>query len=342
MGTNEFAVPILQRIINEIFFDITVYTKAPKSSGRGLNTQKSLVHQLAEKHKLAVYTPRSLRTEQSLEEFKKINADVVVVAAYGLLLPSEVLSYPKFGCINVHPSALPRWRGAAPIQRTIMIGDTETEVCVMKMDEGMDTGDVISRRKVAVSDEISSGALSKICADIGAAMIIKNLYTIQKTQKSLPAIPQDENGVTYATKIDRNEEVINWANDAVTIHHKIRALSPKPGAYFLHNGNRIKILSAELCEANTQEVDEIYKQEKNGDIGNVYKNNQNVVGGTIVFAEKDSDLDIIILCGSGGKYSFIRPLIVQREGSRIMSFKDFLRGYSFNANEILPNSNEQT
>ena len=280
MGTPDFAVPALKKLAGSGHEIVAVYTAPPKPAGRGKNLSKSAVHLVAETLNLQVLTPALLKNEVLPP------SDFAVVAAYGLLLPEQVLNAPKFGCINIHPSLLPRWRGAAPIQRTIMAGDEETAVCLMKMDKGLDTGDVLSEKKFAVG-EMTAGELHDKCAGLGAEMVLDVIANIENIKPS----KQSEQGVTYAKKITREDEKINWAESAESIKNKIRGLNPYPGAYFEYNGEKIKVLKAEVVE-------------KQGKAGNVLNDN------------------LTIACGKNA----LQILELQRPGKKAMNTREFLNG----------------
>lgn len=304
MGTPQFAVPTLEALIQDKTFDVVaVYTKPPKASGRGMNLIKSAVHNLADQHQIQVLTPHSLRGEDERKIIEKFSADVIVVAAYGLLLPKSVLDATQHGCINIHPSDLPRWRGAAPIQRTIFAGDKTTALCIMKMDENLDTGDVLMRHYVDIQPNTTATELEQIMSDLGAQKLIEALNLIRNNCAEY--IKQTSTGITYAKKIDKQEEKINWDMEAQEILNQIRALSPKPGAYFLHNNEIIKIIDA----ISTQESQD----------QSTYK------PGTVI------DDQLTIACGSG----YIRPLLLQRQGKKMIYTDAFLRGYSIKQFEIL-------
>jgi methionyl-tRNA formyltransferase len=220
-----------------------VYTRAPRPAGRrGLEITKTPVHLIAEQHSIPVLTPASLRDPVEQERFSAHHADVVVVVAYGLILPAAILAAPKHGCLNLHASLLPRWRGAAPIQRAIMAGDRETGVCVMRMEEGLDTGPVGLVERVAIAAETTSGDLAERLARLGADLMAR----------ALRFRPQESEGVTYAKKIDKAEARIDWRHQAETIRHQIHGLSPAPGAYsemvFGRGAERVKILRALFVE----------------------------------------------------------------------------------------------
>ena len=292
MGSPEFAAPTLSRLIDFDCKIIAVYTKPPTNSGRGLKQNKSAIHNLAEKFSLNVLTPKKLKAPENLEQFKSFNPDIVIVAAYGLLIPKEFLEIPKYGFINIHPSDLPRWRGAAPIHRTIMAGDEKTAICIMKMDEGLDTGDIILRKEVLLDNEITAKELHDKCSELGGEMILDVLNIFEKDQVSYTK--QSDEGVTYADKIISEEGLLNFNLPAFEVNNKIRALSPKPGAHFIYENEVIKIISAVVEKAN-----------------------ENYQIGTVV------DNKLGIAC----KDSIIRPILLQRNGKKMIYTDAFLRGY---------------
>ncbi|HHV69070.1 MAG TPA: methionyl-tRNA formyltransferase, partial [Ochrobactrum intermedium] len=230
MGTPEFSVPILTAIIGHGYEVVAVYTQPPRPAGRrGLELTKSPVHEKAEQFGIPVFTPKSLRSAEEQDVFASLEADVAIVVAYGLLLPQAILDAPRLGCYNGHASLLPRWRGAAPIQRAIMAGDAETGMMIMKMDAGLDTGPVAMAEKVAITPDMTAGELHDRLSMIGADLMIRALGALER--ESLALQPQAEEGVTYAAKIDKAEARIDWSKPAKDVHNTIRGLSPFPGAW---------------------------------------------------------------------------------------------------------------
>ena len=290
MGTPHFALPALQGLIDSAHEIVAVYTAPPKPAGRGKDIKKSAVHELAEKHGLNVLTPASLKNEQLPA------ADIAVVAAYGILLPEHILNAPKFGCINIHPSLLPRWRGAAPIQRTIMAGDTLTAVCIMQMDKGLDTGDILMQGNFEVEPNMTAGELHDFCAKLGAEMVLGCLTAAG----NITPIRQSLEGVTYAKKITKDDEVIDWADSAENIRNKIRGLNPFPGAYFMHDGKKMKVFEVEV-EAGDG---------KNGEV---------------------LDDKLLIAC----RENAVRIKKLQKEGKRPMTATEFLNGSAILKGTIL-------
>ncbi len=253
MGTPEFSVPMLTAIIGHGYEVVAVYSQPPRPAGRrGLELTKSPVHEKAEQFGIPVFTPKSLRNAEEQENFRSLDADVAIVVAYGLILPTEILEAPRLGCYNGHASILPRWRGAAPIQRAIMAGDEETAIMIMKMDEGLDTGPVAMMETVAITPNMTSGELHDKLSLTGADLMVRALGALER--ESLTLVDQPEEGVTYAAKIDKSEARINWDEPAHKIHNLIRGINPFPGAWceMEINGKRerVKILRSELVDAS--------------------------------------------------------------------------------------------
>jgi methionyl-tRNA formyltransferase len=290
MGTPDFAVPTLVEIAGAGHEIAAVYTRAPKPAGRrGLELQDTPVAREAKRLGIPVLTPSTLKTPEAQDEFRALEADAAVVVAYGLLLPKAVLDAPKLGCFNLHASLLPRWRGAAPINRAIMAGDRETGVDVMKMEEGLDTGPVAMEQRVAIAPDMTAGDLHDELARTGARMMPVALGALERG--SLQLAPQARDGVTYAAKIDKNETRIDWSKRAQQAHDHIRGLSPFPGAWFEMDGQRVKVLRSTLAEGNG-------------------------APGTLL------DDTLTIACGEGA----LRILELQRAGAKAMKADEFLRG----------------
>ena len=250
MGTPDFAVPSLSEIVGAAHDVAGVYTQPPRPAGRGMEERKSPVHRFAEEAGLPVFTPRSLRSPDIQEEFASLQPDVAVVVAYGLILPPRILRIPPLGCLNLHGSLLPRWRGAAPIQRAIMAGDRETGVMVMRMEEGLDTGPVALADSLLVSPDATGGEIHDHLSLMGATLLLRALELLEASQ--LTFSPQPSEGVTYAAKLSNHETRIDWTKPGIEVHNKIRALSPYPGAWFeaLLGGKpeRIKVLRSVLVQ----------------------------------------------------------------------------------------------
>lgn len=292
MGTPSFAVPALKALSNSSHEILCVYSAAPKPAKRGLQFMKSAIHQTADELGLSVLTPANLKEKTAQTQFKNFNADIAVVAAYGLLLPEAILTGTKFGCINIHPSLLPRWRGAAPIQRAVLNGDTETGCCIMKMDIGLDTGDVISQKNIPLPQNATSGIMHDILAELGAQMLLETLDKIEIEGK-INATPQSEIAITYAKKLISSEEQINFTDHTTKIHNQIRGLSPHPSAYF-----RLDNLKYKIIEANFRLA------EHNETIGKI------------------TNERFEIACTGG----FVCPLTIQKEGKKPTNIKDFANG----------------
>ena len=243
-GSPEFAVPAL-RALHDAGHDIAcVYSQPPRPAGRGHKLVKSAVQTLAEAHGIAVRTPARLRPPEEHERFAALDLDVAVVAAYGLILPQAILDAPRHGCINIHGSLLPRWRGAAPIHRAILAGDSETGITIMHMDAGLDTGPMLLKRAVPIGRWTTAASLTEELADVGADLIVAALGLLE--QGALPETPQPAEGMTYAAKLDRSEGAIDWRLPAAELDRKVRALNPWPGTIFTVRGERIKLLEVQI------------------------------------------------------------------------------------------------
>jgi methionyl-tRNA formyltransferase len=290
MGTPDFAVPVLDALIDAGHDVVAAYSQPPRAGGRrGKALTPSPVQARAETLGIEVRTPLSFRKEPgATEAFAALAADVAVVAAYGLILPQALLDAPRLGCLNVHGSLLPRWRGAAPIQRAILAGDAETGVGIMQMEAGLDTGPVLLEERTPI-DGKAAGILSAELAAIGARLMVRVLDAIH----AFPPRAQPEDGVTYASKIDKAEARIDFNRSAVEVERQVRAFNPAPGAYFEYAGERIKVLSAAVMELS-------------GAPGEVL------------------DGQLTIACGKGA----IRPLAVQRAGRGVLTSNELLRGFS--------------
>jgi len=299
MGTPDFAVPTLSQILDAGHEVVRVYSQPPRPAGRGMNERPSPIHAFAAERGLTVATPVSLRNEEAARDFAGLEAEVAVVVAYGLLLPAPILSGTRHGCFNLHASRLPRWRGAAPIQRAIMAGDAETAAAVMHMDAGLDTGPVCLSEPVPIGDETTAGDLHDILAECGAALMVRALALLEKGE--LTETPQPQEGVSYAAKIDKAEARIDFTRPAAEVHNKIRGLSPFPGAWFEvgpeDRPERIKALCSRRVAATTGTPGE-------------------VIGPGLTVA-----------CADGA----VELTEVQRAGKRAVSATEFLRGYDLPA-----------
>ena len=243
MGTPDFSVPVLDALVAAGHELAAVYCQPPRPAGRGKKDRPTPVHARALELGLEVRHPASLKGAGAQAEFAALNADVAVVVAYGLILPQAVLDAPRHGCLNIHASLLPRWRGAAPIHRAIMAGDTETGICIMQMEAGLDTGPVLLREATAIGADETTGDLHDRLSAMGARLIVEALARLD----TLTPEPQSEEGVTYAAKIDKAEAAIDWTRSAVGIDRQIRGLSPFPGAWTLIGGERVKCLASTLA-----------------------------------------------------------------------------------------------
>lgn len=254
MGTPDFALAALKAIHAAGFEIACVYSQPPRPKGRGQHIQPSPVHEFALAHDIPVFTPKSLKAEDAQKEFASHNLDVAIVAAYGLILPKAVLDAPKFGCINIHGSLLPRWRGASPIQRAIWEGDAQSGISLMQMDEGLDTGPEISRGEVAISPQTTASTLHDELAVLGGRMIVEALKTLDQTRTKLPSAPQSDQGVTYAHLLQKEDGKIDWSQTADQINRQIRALNPWPGTYCADGETTLKIKSAQSSNQTTDQA----------------------------------------------------------------------------------------
>jgi methionyl-tRNA formyltransferase len=251
MGTPPFAAKALEALIAAGHEIAAVYSQPPRPAGRGHKLVQSAVHQLAEQHGIPVRTPAKLRTVVAEHEaFAALKLDLAVVAAYGLILPQPILDAPRLGCLNIHGSLLPRWRGAAPVQRAILAGDRETGITIMRMDAGLDTGPMLLKGAVPIGRWTTSVQLFDQLADLGAELIVEAVARLEKGD--LPDIPQPEDGVTYAAKLDRADGLIDWTLPAADLDRRIRALNPWPGTGFEFRGERIKLLEASVAVGEGQ------------------------------------------------------------------------------------------
>ncbi|MGH1456505.1 MAG: methionyl-tRNA formyltransferase [Alphaproteobacteria bacterium] len=251
MGTPDFAAQALHALIDSNHDVIAAYSQPPRPKGRGHQVQKSAVHELAEKNNIPIYTPKSLKSEQAQEEFSALNADIAIVAAYGLLLPKTILDAPKFGCLNIHGSLLPRWRGASPIQRAIWAGDEKSGVTIMQMDEGLDTGDMIAKSEVFLDENITTPRLHDELAELGAKLTVQVLDQIVSGETP-SAQKQDDASATYASLLKKSDGQIDWSQSATEIDRQIRALNPWPGVVADIQNKRFKVLKSAVSHAKPQ------------------------------------------------------------------------------------------
>ncbi len=296
MGTPDFAVPALEALVAAGHEVVAAYTQPPRPGGRrGKELTPTPVHRKAEELRIAVRHPASLKGAEEQAAFAALDADIAVVAAYGLILPQAVLDAPKHGCLNLHGSILPRWRGAAPIQRAILAGDAETGVDIMRMEAGLDTGPVLLEGRTPI-DRKTAGELTEELAQIGARLIVEVLADLS----AYPEQPQPDDGVTYAKKIDKAETRLDFSQDAAQVERQILAFAPAPGAWFEYQGERCKVFAADITDGS-------------GAPGEVL------------------DDQLTIACATGA----IRPTLVQRAGRPVMATADLLRGWAIAAGTTL-------
>lgn len=295
MGTPDFAVPTLHALVEAGHEVVAVYSQPPRPAGRGKQLVATPVHRAAEALGLQVRTPLTLRDLEAQADFAALDADVAVVAAYGLILPQPVLGAPRHGCLNVHASLLPRWRGAAPIQRAILAGDPVTGVTIMQMEAGLDTGPMLAAARTPIDDK-TAGELTEELSEIGGRLMVEVLDNLPQRR----AETQPELGVTYAKKIEKAESRIDFARAAEQVERQVRAFAPAPGAFFEMDGERFRVLKVELI------------------------NREGAPGTTL-------DDRLTIACGHGA----VRPVMIQRAGRPVMSVDDLLRGRAVPAGTTL-------
>ena len=300
MGTPNFSVPVLKSLVKAGHDIVCVYSQPPRPAGRGQKERLSPVHSFADAHGLQVRTPKSFKSDDFQAEFVALNADVAVVVAYGLILPKAALDAPKLGCINIHASLLPRWRGAAPFQRAIQAGDKKSGVTIMQMDVGLDTGDMLSVREIELEADIKASQLHDRLSAMGADLIVSTLDDL--VLGKVTPIPQPEEGVTYASKIEKSEGRIDWSQPALTIDRLIRALTPWPGVWFEHSGERFKVFAADVLDQSANEAP-----------------------GTLVGDQ------LQVACGVG----VVQITELQRPGKRRATAAEVLRGYPIDAGTCL-------
>lgn len=287
MGSPDFAVPCLQTLIDSEHEVVAVYCQPPRPAGRGHKLRATPVQQCAEKYGITVCHPTSLKSAEEQKRFADYDADAAIVAAYGLILPQSILDTPKRGCINVHPSKLPRWRGAAPLQRTIMAGDKQTSLCIMQMEAGLDTGPILLEQPLPIDDGMTAGQLHDIMAYNAGDAVLKVLA------ENPPRTPQSDDGVTYARKIEKGEAQIDWTKPAGEVRQHILGLSPFPAAFSEYDGEKLKILNAQLADGKGK-------------------------AGTLL------DDELAVACGEGA----IRLTQLQRAGKKPMAADELLRGFN--------------
>jgi len=293
MGTPDFAAVALQSLIDSGHEVICAYSQPPRPKGRGHKVQKSPVHRLADENNIPVYTPKSLKSQEDQELFAAHNADIAVVAAYGLLLPEEVLNAPKYDCLNIHASILPRWRGASPIQHAIWKGDDISGVTIMQMDKGLDTGDMIATSQIPIDNEMSAAKLHDALAEIGGELVIDVLNDFAE-DKEIQYQKQDNELSNYAPLLKKSDGKINWQQSAVEIDRQVRALTPWPGVWSVIGDKRFKMLQTQVTYKKTDKS-----------------------AGTIL------DKDGSVSCGDKG---ILKIITIQPEGKKAMDFTSVLNG----------------
>ena len=297
MGTPQFSVPVLEALAKEGHKIVAVYSQPPRTAGRGRKERLSQVHSAALNYGFDVRTPENFKDLKVQDNFRQLNLDFAVVVAYGLILPKSILSMPNHACLNIHASLLPRWRGAAPIQRAIMAGDKETGVTIMKMAQGLDTGPVLIQESITISEKTTGQSLHDQMSVLGSKLIIKALIGIY-SGRLIPQ-PQSNQGVTYAAKLEKEDGRINWARTSIEIDRQVRALSKSPGAWFEHGDVRVKVLKSRSISGS-------------GKPGQV-------IDGLSVF------------CGDG----VLQLEMVQRPGKKPMTAAEFLNGYQMPSGTVL-------
>jgi len=303
MGTSDFAVPSLTKIIESQYELVAVVTQPDRPRGRGNMFIPSAVKEIALNHNLLIYQPERIKAEDAIETVRAWEADLIVVVSYGQIIPQDILDYPRLGCINVHASLLPRFRGAAPIQRAIMAGEEVSGVTTMAMDAGLDTGDIILQVPLPIDPDMDHGEYEQLLAQAGADLLIDTLAILRSG--SFPRKKQDSSKASYAHMISREEEEIKWQEAASKIHNQIRGLSPRPAAYSSYQGKRFKIYQSQVFDAvNSGEIGEIVEIDPNG---------------------------FIVQSGSG--QLLIKEL--QLEGKKRMPCSEFLKGFKLQVGDIL-------
>lgn len=295
MGTSSFALPALLKIFEDKNLEIVaVYTKEPSVAGRGQKIRQSPIHNFALQNNLKIYTPNLLKDPKIQTDFVNLKPDIAIVVSYGIILPRAILNIPKFGCFNIHPSDLPFYRGCAPLQRSLMNGENNSAVCIIKMDSGVDSGDIVNRQEFQINYKDDFISISTLSAEIGANLMLKTIYEARNNQ--LKFTQQNHNIATYASKIEKSESLIDWSQNCSQIFNKVRALRGNLEAYFNYNNEKIKILECQILP-----------------------NQNNYEFGTII------DKNFSIACLDGA----IKPTILQRQGKNPVNIQDFLNGFKF-------------
>jgi methionyl-tRNA formyltransferase len=301
MGTPDFAATILDAVISAEHHILAVYSQPPRPAGRGHRVRVSPVQLLAERHGLRVRCPPNLRDPLTQAEFARLGAEAAVVAAYGLILPQAMLTAPRYGCLNVHASLLPRWRGAAPVQRALLAGDPETGITIMQMEAGLDTGPILMQRALPIGPQANAARLTDELAGLGGRLIVDTLAALK--EGALAPRRQPTDGISYAPKIGHEEGRLDWHCPAVELERRVRAFDPSPGAFFEHRGERIRVLAAAVAAEMPD-----------------------AIPGTVL------DDRPAIACGSGA----LRLLRLQRAGRMALDAAAFLRGYPIPFGTVLP------
>jgi methionyl-tRNA formyltransferase len=301
LGTSEFAVPALGALVEAGHDVVAVYTRAPRPAGRGQQERRTPVHELALSLGLVVRAPKGLRSEEEAAAFKALDLDAAVVVSYGHILPKAFLDAPVLGCINIHGSLLPRWRGAAPIHRAILAGDAETGVTIMRMDEGLDTGPMLLAERTPISAADTAATVHDRLAELGGRLIVSTLDAL--VGRTIEPVPQPDDGVTYAHKLGKEEGALDWRRPAAELERKVRAFHPWPGTWFDVDGERIKVLGAALALAAG-------------------------APGTVSIGR---DGFPVVACGVGG----VKLLKLQRAGKSAQAADAFLRGFALAAGTVL-------
>ncbi|MGI5920292.1 MAG: methionyl-tRNA formyltransferase [Syntrophomonadaceae bacterium] len=303
MGSASFALPFLKQILDYGYHVTCVVTQPDRPSGRGRKIIPTPIKQLAVENNITVFQPERVRDPEAVAMIANYRPDLIVVVAYGQIIPGQLLELPRYGCINVHPSLLPRYRGPAPVQRAILAGDTITGITTMFMDEGLDTGDIIMQKQVDIGDTMDCGQVFDLLAEEGCPLLIQTINSV--ASGTAPRIKQNNELATYAPLITRQDELLDWSEPAVCINNRIRALSPLPGTYSSLDGTRFKIFAARVVEEHSV-----------GEPGEV---------------REVTDSGFRVQSGKGT----LEILEVQKEGKKRMSCKDFLKGFSVSTGSIL-------
>lgn len=299
MGSPAFAAPSLIKLLENNFSISAIFTSPSKPSGRGQKVNNSVIHNLANQYNLEVYTPSTLKDQNAIDLISKIDADLIIVIAYGFIIPKAILESKKLGAINVHPSSLPKFRGAAPLQHTILSGDCTTSVCIMQMDEGIDTGPVLMSKDLDLPSDITFQQLHDVTAEMGAYLLIQTLRNIE----SIKPVAQDDIGSSYACKITKKDAKINWQEQAIIIERKVRSFNPSPCAFFEYNEEIFKVFSASAIDVDHK-----------------------ASAGTIL------NDNLLVACAHGTALDIKQ---IQRAGKNILEKKEFLRGYKLEKNTLL-------